>query len=92
MFEQRMILTEPISKWPLCDALISFYSEGFPLDKAIAYAKLRQPYLVNDLEEQYILMNRVAVYVNSHLEYLFELLGALESSAILHRFRNTLYY
>lgn len=56
-----MILHDPIDQWPLCDALISFYSGGFPLDKAIRYAKLRRPYLINDLESQYMLMDRLHV-------------------------------
>ncbi|VUZ57333.1 unnamed protein product [Hymenolepis diminuta] len=62
VFEEKVILNQSIESWPLCDALISFYSEGFPLQKAIAYAELRKPYLVNDLEAQYVLMNRKKVY------------------------------
>ncbi|KAF7256098.1 hypothetical protein EG68_07183 [Paragonimus skrjabini miyazakii] len=62
VFEENVILNEPIESWPICDALVSFYSEGFPLEKAIAYSKLRKPYLVNDLESQYILMDRRLVY------------------------------
>ncbi|VDL90810.1 unnamed protein product [Schistocephalus solidus] len=62
VFEESMILNTPISSWPVCDALISFYSDGFPLEKAIAYAQLRSPYLINDLDAQYILMDRRKVY------------------------------
>ncbi|KAF8567319.1 hypothetical protein P879_07978 [Paragonimus westermani] len=62
VFEENVILNEPIESWPICDALVSFYSEGFPLEKAIAYSKLRKPYLVNDLESQYVLMDRRLVY------------------------------
>jgi hypothetical protein len=32
---------EPVEKWPICDCLIAFHSRGFPLQKSIAYAKLR---------------------------------------------------
>lgn len=38
--------------------LISFFSDGFPLDKAIAYHKLRKPLSINDLPMQKILWDR----------------------------------
>lgn len=62
IFTEKIILHEPIENWPICDALISFYSHNFPLDKAIEYSKLRKPYLINDLESQKILLNRKTVY------------------------------
>ena len=62
MFTDDIIQNEPIEKWPICDCLISFYSSGFPLDKAIAYAKLRKPFVLNDLEMQQKLMDRREVY------------------------------
>ena len=34
VFPEEVILNEPVSKWPICDCLISFHSKGFPLAKA----------------------------------------------------------
>lgn len=47
-----------VEDWPYCDFLISFFSNGFPLDKAIAYTKLHNPFLVNSLEMQILLWDR----------------------------------
>lgn len=41
IFEEDVILNDPVETWPLCDVLISFHSGGFPLDKAVDYANLR---------------------------------------------------
>ena len=62
IFDEDIILNEPIDKWPVVDCLISFYSEGFPLEKAIRYAKLRRPFLINDLQTQVDLQDRTKVY------------------------------
>ncbi|XP_048027459.1 inositol hexakisphosphate and diphosphoinositol-pentakisphosphate kinase 2 isoform X10 [Megalobrama amblycephala] len=61
-FEEEVILNEPVENWPLCDCLISFHSKGFPLDKAVAYEKLRNPFVINDLDLQYFIQDRREVY------------------------------
>ncbi|XP_077099471.1 inositol hexakisphosphate and diphosphoinositol-pentakisphosphate kinase 2 isoform X7 [Siphateles boraxobius] len=60
--EEEVILNEPVENWPLCDCLISFHSKGFPLDKAVAYEKLRNPFVINDLDLQYFIQDRREVY------------------------------
>ncbi|XP_033485093.2 inositol hexakisphosphate and diphosphoinositol-pentakisphosphate kinase 2 isoform X2 [Epinephelus lanceolatus] len=62
IFPEDVILNESVDKWPLCDCLISFHSKGFPLDKAVSYAKLRNPLLLNDLNMQYYIQDRREVY------------------------------
>lgn len=62
IFEESVILNKPIEEWPICDCLISFHSKGFPLSKAIEYARLRKPFLVNDLDIQYDIQDRRKVY------------------------------
>lgn len=62
VFSDETILNDPVEAWPICDCLISFYSKGFPLEKAIEYAKLRKPFSLNDLDMQYALMDRPTMY------------------------------
>uniref|UniRef100_A0A0E0JPG1 Inositol hexakisphosphate and diphosphoinositol-pentakisphosphate kinase n=1 Tax=Oryza punctata TaxID=4537 RepID=A0A0E0JPG1_ORYPU len=62
IFGDKVILEDPIESWPLCDCLIAFYSAGYPLEKAEKYAALRRPFLVNELDPQYLLHDRSKVY------------------------------
>ncbi|GMT30312.1 hypothetical protein PFISCL1PPCAC_21609, partial [Pristionchus fissidentatus] len=62
VFPEDVILNEPVERWPLCDCLISFHSSEFPLYKAIEYEKLRRPYVINDLNRQYDLLDRRKVF------------------------------
>lgn len=58
IFGDKVLFDEDIENWPTCDFLISFFSNGFPLDKAIQYVKRRKPYQINDLTMQKLLWDR----------------------------------
>ncbi|EFN57696.1 hypothetical protein CHLNCDRAFT_57228 [Chlorella variabilis] len=62
VFSDSTILTKPVDEWPLCDCLLCWHSDGFPLKKAQQYAALRKPYLVNDVMAQDTLLDRRRVY------------------------------
>lgn len=62
-FPEDVILNRPIEEWPHpVDMLVSFFSDGFPLDKAEAYVALRGPHCINDLTAQRLLLDRRKVY------------------------------
>nr|XP_015837409.1 PREDICTED: inositol hexakisphosphate and diphosphoinositol-pentakisphosphate kinase 2 isoform X16 [Tribolium castaneum] len=62
VFPEEIILQKPVEEWPVCDCLISFHSKGFPLEKAIQYAQLHNPYVINNLHMQYDIQDRRKVY------------------------------
>ncbi|KAH0950419.1 hypothetical protein HN011_002262 [Eciton burchellii] len=62
VFPEEVILKESVENWPVVDCLISFHSKGFPLDKAINYANLRNPFIINNLPMQYDIQDRRRVY------------------------------
>ncbi|XP_035718733.1 inositol hexakisphosphate and diphosphoinositol-pentakisphosphate kinase 2-like isoform X17 [Vespa mandarinia] len=62
VFPEEVILKESVEDWPIVDCLISFHSKGFPLDKAINYADLRNPFIINNLPMQYDIQDRRRVY------------------------------
>jgi len=62
IFGNKRILEDPVESWPEVDALIAFYSAGFPLERAEKYVELRNPFVLNDLGMQRTLMDRRKVY------------------------------
>ena len=62
VFGDDCILNKPIEEWPKVDALLSWFSDGFPLKKAQAYARRNKPFVVNDLSKQWDLLDRRVVY------------------------------
>mmetsp|Transcript_61710 Transcript_61710/g.134952 ORF Transcript_61710/g.134952 Transcript_61710/m.134952 type:complete len:1227 (+) Transcript_61710:29-3709(+) len=62
-FPEKTIKEAPIEEWPWpIDCLISFFSDGFPLEKAEEYVKLRGVPCVNDVMAQRVLLDRRKVY------------------------------
>ena len=61
IFTEEIIFKTEIEEWPIVDALIIFYSDGFPYNKALKYINLRKPFLINDFEMQKVFWDRVKV-------------------------------
>ena len=62
VFPETTIHEKAIEDWPFCHVLISFHSKGFPLAKTQEYVRLRQPFLINDLDKQWDIMDRIKVH------------------------------
>ncbi len=62
IFPETTIHEKPVDEWPFCHVLISFHSKGFPLRKTQDYARLHQPFLINDLDKQWDIMDRIKVH------------------------------
>lgn len=62
IFQEEWIYNKKVSDWPVVEALITFYSDGFPFHKVKEYCELRKPFLINDINKQEILSNRYLVY------------------------------
>ncbi|CAF2982600.1 unnamed protein product [Rotaria socialis] len=62
VFSEPMIHEKPIDEWPFCHVLISFHSKDFPLAKTQQYARLHKPFLINDLDKQWDIMDRIKVH------------------------------
>ena len=62
IFPEKVIIEQPVEEWPICDCLIAFHSDGFPLEKTMDYAKLRKPYIINSLQVQFDIQDRRKVY------------------------------
>jgi len=58
IFEEERILSDPVESWPQCDFLVAFHSDGFPLQKAVEYVRLRKPELLCDLDRQFDILDR----------------------------------
>lgn len=61
-FGNETLLDKDITEWPVFDAVLCWYSDGFPLEKAQRYMELRRPFLVNDLAYEQVLMDRLLMY------------------------------
>ena len=62
IFGDDCILNKPVEEWPVVEVLIAFYSTNYPLSKAVEYVKLRNPFMINDLEMDATLKDRRKVY------------------------------
>ena len=62
IFGDECVVNEPVENWPKVDALIVFYSNGFPLQKVERYVEMHKPFVVNEPNDQWTLLDRRLVY------------------------------
>lgn len=78
IFGDDCILNQPVDTWPIVECLIAFYSNHYPLEKALEYIRLRKPFLINDPAMQSTLSDRRKVYqVKYHSMYINFMLECL---------------
>jgi inositol hexakisphosphate/diphosphoinositol-pentakisphosphate kinase len=58
IFDESIIFGKQIEDWPIVDALIIFFSDGFPYKKGLQYVNYRNPFLINDFEMQKVFWDR----------------------------------
>ena len=58
IFDESIIFGKQIEEWPIVDALIIFFSDGFPYKKGLQYVNYRNPFLINDFEMQKVFWDR----------------------------------
>ena len=58
IFSEEIIFNEDIQDWPVVEAMIIFFSDGFPYNKGLKYVNLRKPFLINDFEMQKLFWDR----------------------------------
>ena len=61
IFTEDIIFNKEIENWPIVDALIIFFSYGFPYKKGQKYVHLRKPFLINDFDMQRVFWDRKEV-------------------------------
>ncbi|KAL7677580.1 hypothetical protein ACOME3_003815 [Neoechinorhynchus agilis] len=62
VFPEPLILWLPVEMWPKCTCFISFYSSGFPLEKARDYIRMNKPLVINDVDIQFNMLSRKTIF------------------------------
>lgn len=62
VFAEETLLNDPIASWPKVDALIAFFSTGYPLEKVREYVESTGVFVFNDIQPQTDLLSRTAIH------------------------------